>query len=895
MKARLISLLAAALLVACGGATSSSVDPSQHTQQKTARPSIKQDNDSYASAVQSLYIAYFGRPADPAGLANFEAALAAANAPPDVASLAAQYATNPALASLIDTFGTSKESQTLYGSGATANFVIAVFNNVLGRPPLSGGLSFWVNAIDSGQLSSGDAALSIMAGALTNPTAQGKLDAQLIDNRMSVAAYYTSEVAAFGLTGSYAGSTAAANARTLLSNVTATTDLSTYMPTVAAAVASMAGSGPIVEMFAGTTGGPGNVDGPAGVARFNEPYDAVMDSSNNLYVADPLNRVIRKVAPDGSVTTYAGAMGVSGTSDGAAASARFTFPSSLTVDAEGNVYVLDSDTVRKITPAGQVSTIAGVPGLSGAANGPLGVATFSNMGGIAVDGSGNLYVSDNHAIRLITPQGQVSTYAGTLGVDGTTDGAGSAATFDHPGNLAIDSSGNLYVVEIVAPIVRKVTPGGTVVTIAGNPTMPGTADGNGAAASFIELLGVAVDASGNVYVTDAGANDVREIDTKGNVTHYTGQSSFTGGYLDGAATSARFSEPWGLGIDPQGNLYVADAFNAVVRKVDISHNVTTYAGQSASSFDVDGTGTGARFASPAGMAFDASGNLYVADATGPTVRKVTPTGVVTTYAGENGENGSVNINSSAYLFQAPGSVVVDSTGNVFVADATANLISKITPSGAGTTFYGYNLYNGVQVGNAQIPTQPQVMAMDQKGTLYFVDSWHARIYTVTANGDAAVFAGSYQCITNTCDGNLATATFNFPTAIAFDPKGNLFVIDANAIRKIDTAGNVTTVAGTIGNYAYQDGNASSALFDFPTGLAIDTAGNVYVADYGNNAIRKISAAGTVSTIVGQQGVIGFETGPAPAAMAHPRGLALVGNTLYVSMEKGIVAVYNLPQ
>ena len=201
-----ISALCLALAISgCGGS-----QPGEPVaQDKTASRSVKQASSPYATAVQELYIAYFGRPADPTGLTNFENALAAANAPQDIAGLTKAYSTNPALQSLIDSFGTSKESQTLYGSGTTQDFVAAVFTNVLGRAPLQAGLDYWSGAIDSGSLSKGDAALAIMAGALANTSAQGLLDTQLINNRLAVAASFTAQVANAGATSAYSGAAAA--------------------------------------------------------------------------------------------------------------------------------------------------------------------------------------------------------------------------------------------------------------------------------------------------------------------------------------------------------------------------------------------------------------------------------------------------------------------------------------------------------------------------------------------------------------------------------------------------------------------------------------------------------------------------------------------------------------
>ncbi len=216
--------LTALALAACGGSNNGSGgngDGASEQSKQLTRQS-KSAASTYQTAVESLYVAYFGRPADPNGLANFSAALQAANAPTSVAGLATAYATNPAVKSLIDSFGTSAESQALYGSGSTTDFVNAVFQNVLGRAPQSSGLAFWVNAIDTGEVSSGDAALAIMAGALTNTTAQGQIDTQLIDNRLTAAGYFTGAASA----GTYTGSTAAADARAMLATITSVTSAS---------------------------------------------------------------------------------------------------------------------------------------------------------------------------------------------------------------------------------------------------------------------------------------------------------------------------------------------------------------------------------------------------------------------------------------------------------------------------------------------------------------------------------------------------------------------------------------------------------------------------------------------------------------------------------------------
>ena len=244
------------LLCSCGGASSDGAGQ-QHALSQTrmaggVQESQKASTDNYQNAVQELYVAYFGRPADPTGLQNFENALLAAGAPTDIAGLTAAYSTNAAVRTLIDSFGTSKESQTLYGHGSSSDFVTAVFQNVLGRAPQAAGLSYWSGAIDSGALSEGNAALSIMAGALANTTAQGLLDGQLILNRLSVASYFTSQVSAQNAVVDYAGATAAGSARTMLSQVNAGTNTSSFEANVSSTVSSIVSATVLVTGTAAT-------------------------------------------------------------------------------------------------------------------------------------------------------------------------------------------------------------------------------------------------------------------------------------------------------------------------------------------------------------------------------------------------------------------------------------------------------------------------------------------------------------------------------------------------------------------------------------------------------------------------------------------------------------------
>src|SRR6266702_4395720 len=226
-----------------------------------------------------------------------------------------------------------------------------------------------------------------------------------------------------------------------------------------------------LAIFAGVPSGAGSIDGTGSAARFYYPSGVAVDGSGNVYVADMWNSTIRKVTPAGAVTTLAGSAGVSGSADGIGSASRFYYPSDVAVDGSGNVYVADSSssTIRKVTPAGVVTTLAGSAGVSGSADGTGSAARFSYPESVAVDGSGNVYVADtyNYTIRKVTPAGVVTTLAGSAGVRGSADGTGSAARFYDPQGVAVDRSGNIYVADSGNSTIRKITPAGEVTTLAG--------------------------------------------------------------------------------------------------------------------------------------------------------------------------------------------------------------------------------------------------------------------------------------------------------------------------------------------------------------------------------------------------------------------------------------------
>lgn len=323
------------------------------------------------------------------------------------------------------------------------------------------------------------------------------------------------------------------------------------------------------------------------------------------------------------VSTFAGS-GATGLVNGTGTAASFYQPFSLAVDATGNVFVADAlnNVIRKITSAGVVTTLAG-SGTAGSANGTGTAASFNQAYGVAVDASGNVYVADaaNNKIRKITSAGVVTTFAGS-GTAGSADGIGTAASFNYPYGIAVDASGNIYVSDMVNSKIRKITSAGVVTTFAGSG-IPGSTDGVGTSATFNNPKGLVVDALGNVYVTDMSNNKIRKITSAGVVSTLAGSGSQ--GVVNGQGVAASFNQPEDVAVDASGNVYVADRPNMVIRKITSTGLVTTLAG-SGTSGSTNATGTAASFFNPRGVAVDASWNVFVSDSYNNMIRKITQYG-----------------------------------------------------------------------------------------------------------------------------------------------------------------------------------------------------------------------------------------------------------------------------
>lgn len=332
------------------------------------------------------------------------------------------------------------------------------------------------------------------------------------------------------------------------------------------------------------------------------------------------------------------------------------------------------------------------------------------------------------------------------------------------------------------------------------------------------------------------------------VTVSTLAGSGVTGSADGVGTSASFYWPASVALDVTGNLYVADLYNCMIRKISRDGVVTTLAGNGTAGFK-DGQGAAAEFFQPSGLTVDASGYIYVADQLNNRIRKISPAGLVTTFAG-SGQVGSADGKGTAASFQKPDDVALDASGNVYVSDESNNVIRKISPDGMVTTFAG----SGVQgtadgKGTAAQFSLPGGIAMDAAGTIYVADSGNDIIRKINRHGVVTTLAGSGE--PGSADGKGAAASFTVPSGVAVDAFGNVYVADYwnNKIRKVTPQGQVTTVAGT-GVAGSQNGPVTSASFNGPFGVEVDIFGNIYVADLNNNMIRKIEITRQFETSFG---------------------------------------------
>lgn len=601
---------------------------------------------------------------------------------------------------------------------------------------------------------------------------------------------------------------------------------------------------PLIYTIAGSgTYGYSGDGGAATLAVLNQPEGSAMSPAGDLYLADNSNHRIRKVSgTTGAITTIAGT-GIGGYSgdNGAATAAELYYPHSVAFDSAGNLYISDAgnSVIRMISATtGKISTFAGNGKFGNSGDGGAAIdAEFGNPTGLAFDSAGNLYVSDSlySVVRKISTTGTITAFAGSgrAGYSGD-NGPATSAELNNPSGIAADSKGNLYIADFYNNVIRKVAAGsGTITTVAGN--------GYGA-------------------------------------SQYHGGFSGDGG----PATAAELYWPYAVAVDSAGNLYIDDQLNWNIRKVTASSGIiNTVAGNGTECNSVSGDGgpaTSDALCYPLGVSVDAAGNIYISDS--DRVRKVM-------------SGNPPSAATDAPQFSVPeGSYGVPQT--VTISDDTPGASIYITMDGkpvttASTGYQGPIAVTGT-VNIQAVAVAPGFLASPAVTTSYTITSPPTAVISTVAGNGSSGYGG---------DGGLATsASIGIPTAVALDSKGNFYISDAEneVIRKVSaTTGVITTVAGSgIPGYSGDGGPATGAELSYPIGLAIDSSGNLYIAEYWNCVIRKVTAStGIISTVAGKYGSCSYSgdgVAATAASLRYPEGVALdsVGNLYIADTQNNLV-------
>src|SRR5579863_7265849 len=601
-----------------------------------------------------------------------------------------------------------------------------------------------------------------------------------------------------------------------------------------------------LSVVAGTgTAGYGGDGASATRAKLNGPLGLAVDSSGNLYIADSNNNRVRKVS-NGVISTVAGDGKAGHSGDGSTAtSAEVNAPLGVAVDSSGNLYVLETcvgcegNYIREVSN-GVISTIGTAP---------------SDAVNIAADSVGALFFAwpNNHQVFELS-NGIRTVLAGGIGGEPgfSGDGGPAASALVHePMGVAVDSSGNVYIADSGNNRVRVIS-NGIINTVAGNGTTGSGGDGGQATkAQLTTPAAVGVGSSGTFFILDSGNQRIREV-SGGMISSVVGNVVLGSDGDNIPATAATLSLSPSVAVDTSGNLYIAESGSHRVRKVS-GGTITTVAGNGTQGYSGDGgTATSAQLNGPLGLMVTASGDLYIADTGNSVVRKVS-SGIITTVAG-NGTQGYSGDNGPATSAQLkfPVGVIVDPIGNLYIAD-TGNWAVRKVSGGTIVTYYW-----GCQSCFPFSLNSPSGLALDGAGNLYVADSANQRIVDVAPNGTLTTVAGLAGGPTgfsqrgyNGDNIPAATAKLNFPVSVAVDSSGNLYIADSlnQRIRKI-TGGAITTVAGNgKAGYSGDGGPPASAQLTWPSGVAVDAGGNLYIADTGNKRIRLVSPGTSVGTTV----------------------------------------------
>ena len=653
-----------------------------------------------------------------------------------------------------------------------------------------------------------------------------------------------------------------------------------------------------------TVAGGGNPSGPALSADLGDVNSAVKDASGNIYISSSLAYVL-KLDPSGNLSVYAGTgwEGFGGVG-GPASSAVLGFPNGLALDAAGNVFVADSNShVWKVSKStGKITNVAGSTtfenpygGYSGD-GGPATQAQLSEALDVAIANNGTMYVVDrgNEVIRSIT-SGIIHTFAGTpfsACPDPTAtpacgdSGPALSATFNAPERVAVDASGNVYIADTFDNRVRRVDTNGIITTVAGNGFACVLANcGDGMLATQANVFHpekVLVDSTGNLYITGAYENRIRFVSAKTQkITTIAGTGDFGFSGDGGPAKLALLSNPRGVFLDSTGNLLIADSGNRRVRQVT-GGTINTIAGGNLGGDN--GPAVGAVICQPLSLSLDTAGNQFIVDTCGSRIRRVDATSQqITTVAGTGnaGYKGYGGLATSANL-NYPEGVAVDNTGNLYITDPGDDVVQRVD-AGTGTmSIFAGTLF--VQCMNTTDPCGdggpatsatflgPAGAAVDSGGNVFIADTSLSRVRcvigTIGGCGDAqhvypvgtvlTVAGNGITCASppNCGDGGPATnANLSFPYGIALDSSGNLFIADTNdcLIRRVDAVSHIITTVALNGQATFggDGGPALNASMAFPEGIFVDPKGNIFISGGLDEVVRRVDAATqTITTVAG---------------------------------------------
>lgn len=598
---------------------------------------------------------------------------------------------------------------------------------------------------------------------------------------------------------------------------------------------------------------------PATTARLEGPIGLAADLNGNIYIVERSRHRVWSVSADGVIRALAGTgeRGSGGDFEPGTKS-QLKFPNGVAADSEGHVYVADTgnNRVRRVGPDGRIETIAGT-GRRGCEGdgGPARKALLSGPCGVAVDGAGSVYISDthNHRIRKVDRSGLISTIAGTGSAGYGGDGRpASQAVFNLPMGVAVDALGNVYVSDIRNHRLRKIDSSGTVSTVAGTGEPGYGGDGGPAVEAKLRSPDlIATDASGNVFVADRDNDRIRRVDTRGIITTVAGSGRRGSRGDRGPAKHARLYEPAGVTVDRDGRVYVADYRNNRVRVIKRDGTIRTFAGGGDLFVNGDGgPAEGAYFGRPLGIAVDPSGTVYVADESMHRIRSFTPGGRISTFAGTGeagywGDGGP----AAAALLSRPEGLAADAIGNVYVADSGNGRVRRIDPSGVIETIAGTGGRRTIWDGGPPSTGHISAIAGDAQDRLCILALGH--VWRLDGFGTPVRVTGTTGESPSDESGTVREPFFDRASGLAADSTGNLFVAEERRVYRIDPSGAVTTFAGTgESSGGWQRPATILGQRDIPTRVAADATGNVYYFDARYWRIRRISPTGETATVAG---------------------------------------------